>query len=93
METVNPNLKVRRSEIPGSKVDDEIVFFNPDSGKYYGTGRVGAAIWDMLDEPKALTEIYDSLLEIYDVDRATCEGHVNEFVGTMLTEGVLLSDN
>lgn len=89
MIEVSAELVLSRAHIPGSKIDDELVFFNQENGKYYGTGPVGAEIWDVLEVPKSFAEICDHLLEKYDVSRDDCERDVGNFVRDMLAGGIL----
>lgn len=93
MIKVDMDLVVKRSEIPGSKIDDEFVFFNRETGSYYGTGPVGANIWDFLEMPKSINEICEHLLSIYDVDRAKCESQVNKFISDMIDAGIVDTEN
>lgn len=81
--------KLQRASLPGSKINDEMVFFNSENGKYYGTGAVGTEIWDCLEQPKSIHEICDHLLSKFDVDRETCEAQVREFVGELLQGGIV----
>ncbi len=51
----------------------EAVILNLKSGVYYGLNPVGARIWQLIQEPKAVTNIRDSLLEEYEVKTDSCE--------------------
>jgi hypothetical protein len=51
----------------------EAVILNLKSGVYYGLNPVGARIWQLIQEPKAVTTIRDSLLEEYEVKTDSCE--------------------
>jgi len=51
----------------------EAVILNLKSGVYYGLNPVGARIWQLIQEPKAVTTIRDSLLEEYEVKTDICE--------------------
>lgn len=74
----------QRLELPASRVQEEMVFFDPAGGKYYATGSVGAAIWEHLTEPRSFAEICAYLLERYDVDPAVCEREVRAFFEQMI---------
>lgn len=82
---------IRRAELPGSRIDDEMVFFNPVAGNYYGTGPVGAEIWEFLEKPRSFTEICSHLLEKFEVDQTTCETQLKSFISEMLNEGIVTS--
>lgn len=92
MTEIDSEKIIKRANIHGSKIGDELVFFNHEAGKYYGTGAVGAEIWDILEKPTSFSQICDQLLEKFDVDRDTCETHVGEFISEMLKSGILDSD-
>lgn len=82
--------RFRRIEVPGSKVRDEMIFFNPEAGKYSAIGTVGIEIWQLLaDRDRSLGEICDHLLAEFDVDRETCERDVSDFVKQMVDAGLL----
>lgn len=89
MTTASNSKLISRTEIPGSKIDDELVFFNHETGMYYGTGQVGAEIWEFLDEPRSMADICDRLLEKFEVDRDTCEKQVHLFIEEMVASGIL----
>lgn len=74
----------RRVELPGSRIDHEIVLFDQQAGRYYATGEIGANIWEFLQIPRTFGEICSHLLESYDVDADTCRSGVQEFLTQML---------
>lgn len=88
---VNSNSVIQRTDLTGSQIDSEMVFFNHNTGKYFGTGPVGADIWAYVDSPKSISEICDYLLETYDIDRETCETQVQKFVREMIAGGIVTS--
>jgi hypothetical protein len=51
----------------------EAVILNLKSGVYYGLNEVGARIWQLLQEPRTVAAIRDTLLEEYEVDRDGCD--------------------
>lgn len=46
----------------------EVAILHVKSGIYYGLGTVGAHVWKLLQEPRAVVELLRSILETYDVD-------------------------
>lgn len=89
MVKIEDETVLMRSDIPGSQIDDEMVFFNHDTGLYYGTGSVGAAIWTALSDPRSFQEICSHLLSIYDVEPETCEKQVRRFLSEMHEAGIV----
>jgi hypothetical protein len=51
----------------------EAVILNLKSGVYYGLNEVGAQIWQLIQEPKTVTTIRDTLLEEYEVQPDCCQ--------------------
>jgi Coenzyme PQQ synthesis protein D (PqqD) len=89
MTEIKPETIFRRVELPGSRIDDEMVFFDQEAGKYYATGPVGADVWDLLSTPKSFAAICAKLQDLYEIDRATCEAEVRAFLVQMLEAGMV----
>lgn len=81
---------VERRDLLGSRVDDEMVFFDQTVGKYFATGPVGADIWDLLESPATVGAICTYLLGKYEIDSSTCEKQVSAFVEQMRQAGLLV---
>ena len=92
MTDINAETCFSRAELLGSRVQDEIVFFDPAAGKYYATGSVGADIWEFIEAPKSFFAICEHLLNTYDIDKATCEIEVLAFLQRMLDARVIKTD-
>jgi hypothetical protein len=54
-------------------LDGESVILHLSSGMYYGLNAIGARIWGLIQAPRSVMEIRDTLLAEYDVDPARCE--------------------
>ncbi|NOZ28715.1 MAG: lasso peptide biosynthesis PqqD family chaperone [Chloroflexi bacterium] len=53
-------------------LDGEVVILNLKDGVYYGLETVGARVWELIQEPKTLKEILETLLQEYDVEPDRC---------------------
>lgn len=51
----------------------EAVILNLASGIYYGLNPVGARVWSLIQEPKSVGRVLETLLEEYDVEPDRCE--------------------
>ncbi|NQY14315.1 MAG: PqqD family protein [Henriciella sp.] len=89
MTEISSDLVIKRTDLAGSQIDSEMVFFNQNTGKYFATGPVGAEIWEYLTIPRTVSQICDHLLEKFEVDRTTCETQVQKFVGDLLNSGIV----
>lgn len=90
MTGISKDVVFCRAGLPGSQIDDEVVFFNQKSGTYFATGSVGAVIWGLLEKPQTIDSVCDQLQQKYDVDRDTCEVDVTEFFNELLSNGIIL---
>ena len=51
----------------------ETAILNVKSGIYYGLDEVGVRVWELIQEPRAVSSVRDALLQEYDVEAALCE--------------------
>jgi len=56
---------------------------------YYGMNPVGARVWDLLKQPKSVTELRNALLDEYDVDETRCGDDLLALLETMRSEGLI----
>ena len=64
---------VASSELVSANLDGEVVILGYKSGSYYSLDQVGAFIWNLLQEPKKVSEIRDAIWKEYEVELAQCE--------------------
>ncbi len=70
---------------------EEAAILNLKNSVYYGMNPVGARVWDLLKQPKSVTELRDVLLEEYEVDQERCEKDLLALLGTMRDEGLIVA--
>lgn len=78
-EKIDMNTRYVRKECQGTQVDDDLVIFDPETGFYFDIGGVGVVIWEMLAEPKSVSELCDKLKNDYEVDHERCLLEVEAF--------------
>ena len=54
-----------------SRVGDEVAILDLDHSVYYGLDPVGARIWELLQQPTALSSVLATILAEFEVDDAT----------------------
>jgi hypothetical protein len=59
---------VAASEQLSSNMGGETVILNLADSTYYGLDPVGTRVWDLVQEPKTVREVVDTLLQEYEVD-------------------------
>lgn len=59
------------------------------NGMYYGLDSVGARIWELIQQPRSLGEVRDTLIAEYEVDADRCERDLVELCEKLLAEGLI----
>lgn len=67
---------VTERQVSSNLLDDEIVTLDVQEGAYYLLNPVSARIWSMIQTPKVVDEIIDTLLEEYEVTPERCSSEV-----------------
>lgn len=88
MNEITPDSVLSRKPALVSRVDNDLIFFDEQGGRYLATGKVGADIWDLIESPRTLREICSELMTRYEVDEATCFDEVRSFGGELVEAGV-----
>jgi len=73
-----------------SDMGEEKVILSVENGKYYNLGVMGGQIWNLIQEPKLVSQIVDELMEQFDVDRRTCEEQLLSFLIHLSEEKLVL---
>lgn len=72
-----------------SDMNGETVLMSVAQSKYYNMGQIGGRIWELIQQPSAVGQVIDQLLEEYEIDRSTCEAHVIAFLSNLNREGLV----
>lgn len=64
---------VASSDQLSSSIGGETVILGIKAGRYYGVGDVAARVWQMIQEPRRVTDVRDAIVAEYEVDPAVCE--------------------
>lgn len=67
----------------------EVAILDLKAGVYYGLDDVGARIWNLIQEPKAVSEIRDTLLQEYDIEADRCERDLLALLQRLADEGLV----
>lgn len=70
-------------------VGDETVILHLKSGTYFGLDPVGARIWQLMGEGKALDAICEAMLNEYDVSREELERDTMNLVEDLLARDLI----
>ncbi len=80
---------VRRPELIFTEIDNDIIILSIANSKYYGADSVGRRIWILIDQPIPISDICNTLLKEFAVDRQTCERETLEFLQQLLSEQLI----
>jgi hypothetical protein len=67
----------------------EAAILNIKSGVYYGLDPVGARIWNLMQEPRAVVEIQNAITDEYDVEPERCARDLVDLLEKLLAEGLI----
>lgn len=79
----------RRVGLLEAEVDGELVALNVDQGTCYGFNATATRVWGLIEEPKRISELRQSLLSEYDVDEETCDRQLRELLAELEGDGLI----
>ncbi len=88
---LNDHLRIPE-QVLTSKVGDETVLLNLQTGMYYSLDPVGTRFIDLLQRTSRLDEVHHALLEQFDVSTAKLEADLLKLSQEMMTRGLLVKD-
>ncbi len=68
---------------------EESAILNVRNTVYYGLNPVGARVWNMLQQPKTVEELRDTLVGEYDVELENCERDLLDLLEKLRAEGLI----
>ena len=87
---MNLNQKITFAEtVFAQEVDGEMVLLDMESENYFGLDEVGTAIWQEMQEKETLKEVFEALLEQYEVEEEVLEKDLSDFVEKLLDSGLV----
>ena len=68
---------------------EESAILNLKNSVYYGLDPVGARVWALLQRPRSVGELRDTLLSEYEVEAGRCEQDLLSLLESMRSEGLI----
>lgn len=91
--SMTPDTRVKPAAAQvSSKVGDETVILNVETGRYHGLRGTGVRVWELLGGGTTIAEIERALLEEYDVEAETCRADLLELVRDLRSAGLVEID-
>ena len=67
----------------------EAAILDLKSGHYYGLNAVGARVWNLIQEPKTVTDVLQTLLDEYDIETDSCENDLLALLEELQGKGLV----
>lgn len=80
---------VQNKAIVQSKIGEEVVMLDMDSGFYFGLNSVASVIWGMMATEISFEDLIEKLMTVFDVDRSICESDTRELLDQMLEKNII----
>ena len=87
--TAVTSVVVAESDVVSCELGGGLALLDLRSGTYYSINKVGAYVWDLLAEPRPLTDVCDTMAEAFEVDRQRCEADVVELITGLEAAGLV----
>ena len=71
-------------------VGEELVMMSAESGAYLGLNDVGAKVWEIIDQPKALSDICEGLAREFETTPQACQSEVEAFLTELEARGAVV---
>jgi len=88
MISQNTTVVATRGQV-SSDLGGEVAILNLKNGMYYTLDEVGAWIWNLIQEPKTVSEVCAATLDEYEVDHERCERDVLALLQSLATEELI----
>jgi hypothetical protein len=80
---------VASSQQVSCPLGDESAILNLKNSVYYGMNAVGARVWNLLQQPRSVSDLRDVLLDEYEVEKVLCEQDLIALLQKMHSEGLI----
>lgn len=77
------------STVFAQEIDGEMVLLDMNSENYFGLDEVGTDIWQAMEEKKVIQDIYETLLEEYDVEEEVLKKDIVNFIEQLEASGLI----
>ncbi len=88
-EIAESSIVVATPDQISSDLGGESVILNMKTGVYHGLNEVGARVWDLVEQPKAVKDIKQVLLEEYEVEADICTNDLFTLLNNLKSAGLI----
>ena len=72
-----------------AEVEDECVILHLKNGVYYGLDPVGTRIWQLIQQPTSVSEVVDTVLAEFEVEREQCGRDTLKLLNELAAENLI----
>jgi hypothetical protein len=80
---------VASQELVSSDLAGEQVILDLSSGMYFGLNSVGTRVWQLIQEPKTVNEVRETLLSEYEVEAEQCQKDLMAILQQLDEQGLI----
>lgn len=75
-----------------TKIKDNFIILNTESGLYHELNDTGSAIWEIIKEKKCINDIVAMLIKNHMIDRETCNLDVTTFIEDCINKNIVIEN-
>lgn len=79
----------RNATAATAEIDGQLVALDVQAGVCFGLNAVATDIWKLLDGHRSVTAICDALIDVYEIDRETCEDQTRALLRELVDAGLV----
>ncbi len=83
-------VKVNSPQVINEIIDGEAIIVNMENGFYYSIDKVGASIWNLIEEGNAIDQISNSIVSQYHGNANDIKNGVSKFISQLLDENLII---
>jgi hypothetical protein len=84
---------IHNKEIIQSKIGEEVVMLDMESGFYFGLNSVASVIWKMMEQEISFDLMIERLMGTFNVERSLCESDTKELIDQLLEKKIIREVN
>jgi len=88
MLDINTKFVIAKNVV-SQEIDGETVLLDMDGENYFGLNAVGTRVWQLLQEPNTLENIFATLIIEYNVEASQLRADLDEIVDRLHTAGLV----
>ncbi len=85
------SFRVNTPTVSHEIIDGEAVIINLETGNYYSLRGVGAKIWDLVERRLSITDICQSVSDVYEGPRAEIDKSVLDLLSQLAAENLVVA--